>query len=72
MRPFRFERATDPEQAVALIAEEPEARYLGGGTNLVDLMRLGVETPGTLVDVTRLNGHDRIEDTPSGGLRIGR
>jgi xanthine dehydrogenase YagS FAD-binding subunit len=71
VRPFRFERATDAEQAVALIAEEPEARYLGGGTNLVDLMRLGVETPGTLVDVTRLSNHDRIEDTPSGGLRIG-
>jgi xanthine dehydrogenase YagS FAD-binding subunit len=71
VRPFRFERATDAGQAVALIADEPEARYLGGGTNLVDLMRLGVETPGMLVDVTRLKNHDRIEDTPSGGLRIG-
>lgn len=71
MRPFHFERATDAEQAVTLTAEQPEARYLGGGTNLVDLMRLGVENPGTLIDVTRLHGHDRIEDTPSGGLRIG-
>jgi xanthine dehydrogenase YagS FAD-binding subunit len=71
VRPFRFERATQAEQAVALIAHEPEARYLGGGTNLVDLMRLGVETPGVLVDVTKLANHDRIEDTPVGGLRIG-
>ena len=72
MRPFRFERATDAEQAVALIADEPEARYLGGGTNLVDLMRLGVETPAVLVDVARLDGAPgEIEDTPSGGLRIG-
>lgn len=72
MRPFRFERAGDAEQAVALIGDEPEARYLGGGTNLVDLMRLGVETPAVLIDVARLDGaHGEIEDTPAGGLRIG-
>jgi xanthine dehydrogenase YagS FAD-binding subunit len=71
VRPFRFERAADAEQAVAMSADEPEARYLGGGTNLIDLMRLGVETPGVLVDVTKLAGHDQIEETPSGGLRIG-
>jgi xanthine dehydrogenase YagS FAD-binding subunit len=69
VRPFRFERATDADQAVALM--DGEARYLGGGTNLVDLMRLGVETPACLVDVTRLGGHDRIEETDGGGLRIG-
>jgi xanthine dehydrogenase YagS FAD-binding subunit len=71
VRPFRFERATDAEQAVALIAAEPEARYLGGGTNLVDLMRLGVETPALLVDVARLEQHNQIEETERGGLRIG-
>ncbi len=71
MRPFRFERVADAGQAVALLEGEPEARYLGGGTNLVDLMRLGVETPAVLVDVTRLGGHDRIEETDGGGLRIG-
>jgi xanthine dehydrogenase YagS FAD-binding subunit len=72
VRPFRFERAADAEQAVGLLdGEASDARYLGGGTNLVDLMRLGVETPGLLVDVTRLSGHDRIEDTDQGGLRIG-
>jgi xanthine dehydrogenase YagS FAD-binding subunit len=71
MRPFRFERAYDAAQAVALRGGDPEGRYLGGGTNLVDLMRLEVETPGTLIDVKRLDGHDRIEDTDAGGLRIG-
>jgi xanthine dehydrogenase YagS FAD-binding subunit len=71
MRPFRFERASDAEQAVALLSHAPDARYLGGGTNLVDLMRLGVETPGVLIDVNRLHGHDRIEETDAGGLRIG-
>jgi xanthine dehydrogenase YagS FAD-binding subunit len=71
MRPFRFERARDAEQAVALLAGEPGARYLGGGTNLVDLMRLGVETPEMLVDVTRVQAQDRIEETEAGGLRIG-
>ncbi len=72
MRPFRFERAADAEQAVALVADEPEARYLGGGTNLVDLMRLGVETPAVLIDVARLDdAHGEIADTPRGGLRIG-
>ena len=68
MRPFAYERATDDAGAVAAL--DPGARYLGGGTNLVDLMRLGVETPAKLVDVTRL-GHDRIEPLDGGGLRIG-
>ncbi|MBV9334989.1 MAG: xanthine dehydrogenase family protein subunit M [Solirubrobacterales bacterium] len=71
MRPFRFERATGAEHAVTLLGDALDARYLGGGTNLVDLMRLGVETPGTLIDVTRLVDHDRIDETDSGGLRIG-
>ena len=46
---------------MAALAANPGARFLSGGTNLVDLMRLGVETPGLLVDVTRLP-HDRIDD----------
>jgi xanthine dehydrogenase YagS FAD-binding subunit len=71
VRPFRFERATDAEHAVALLSADPQARYLGGGTNLVDLMRLGVETPPALVDVARLRAHARIEDTDAGGLMIG-
>jgi xanthine dehydrogenase YagS FAD-binding subunit len=71
VRPFRFERAADADQAVALMTNATEARYLGGGTNLVDLMRLGVEAPAALIDVNRLPGHDLIEETGAGGLRIG-
>jgi xanthine dehydrogenase YagS FAD-binding subunit len=71
VRPFRFERATDAGQAVAMLDGETEARFLGGGTNLVDLMRLGVETPALLVAVNRLEGSDRIEDADGGGMRIG-
>jgi xanthine dehydrogenase YagS FAD-binding subunit len=69
MRPFAYERAADAAGAVAAIGQ-PGTMYLGGGTNLVDLMKLGVETPERLVDVSRLP-HDRVEDAPDGGLRIG-
>jgi xanthine dehydrogenase YagS FAD-binding subunit len=68
MRPFRYEQAEDVAGAVALAAA-PEAKFLGGGTNLVDLMRLGVEQPATLVDVARLPA--AVEPTDAGGLRIG-
>jgi CO/xanthine dehydrogenase FAD-binding subunit len=71
VRPFRYERPGDSDNAIALVAGTSDARFLGGGTNLVDLMRLGVETPGTLIDVRRLPGHDLIEETADGGLRIG-
>jgi xanthine dehydrogenase YagS FAD-binding subunit len=60
----------DVDTALAAIARSPETKFLGGGTNLVDLMRLGVETPATLVDVTRLPYAD-VEDLDGGGLRIG-
>jgi xanthine dehydrogenase YagS FAD-binding subunit len=70
MTPFRYERARDAGSAVAALAEAPGAAYLGGGTNLVDLMKLGVATPDVLVDVARLP-HDRIEPLPDGGVRIG-
>jgi len=69
MRPFAYERASDAAGAVAAVAQ-PGAMYLGGGTNLVDLMKLGVESPERLVDVSRLP-YDRIEEAPGGGLRIG-
>jgi xanthine dehydrogenase YagS FAD-binding subunit len=69
MRPFTFEHAADAGAAVAARGQA-DAAYLGGGTNLVDLMRLGVERPAHLVDVTRL-GHDGVEPTADGGLRIG-
>jgi xanthine dehydrogenase YagS FAD-binding subunit len=70
MRPFRYHRAGTAVEAVAALAGEPGAKFLGGGTNLVDLMRLGVETPPLLVDVTKLP-HDRVEGTAAGGVRIG-
>jgi xanthine dehydrogenase YagS FAD-binding subunit len=70
VKPFRYEQAADAAGAASLVAESPGAVFLGGGTNLVDLMRLGVEEPDLLVDVTRLP-FDRIEETDGGGLRIG-
>ncbi|MUN37106.1 FAD binding domain-containing protein [Actinomadura litoris] len=68
MRPFAYERATSAEDALRRHAEG--AAYLGGGTNLVDLMRLGVELPSRLVDVTHLP-YDQIQLDPNGGLLIG-
>jgi xanthine dehydrogenase YagS FAD-binding subunit len=70
VRPFRYERPAGADAAVALLAGEPEGRFLGGGTNLVDLMRLGVETPGVLVDVAGSVGREII-DGEDGGLVIG-
>ena len=70
MRAFRYEQASDPETAVALLVADPEAKLLGGGTNLHDLMKLGVERPGGLVDVSRLDRHE-IEELDGGGLRVG-
>ncbi|MFI6335085.1 FAD binding domain-containing protein [Streptomyces sp. NPDC050535] len=70
MREFDYQRAFDVSGAVALLDADPEARFLGGGTNLVDLMKAGVERPARLVDIRELP-LDRIEFTPRDGLRIG-
>jgi xanthine dehydrogenase YagS FAD-binding subunit len=70
VKPFEYRRAADVDQAVALVAGHPNARYLAGGTNLVDLMKLGVERPELLVDVSGLPLRD-IADTPDGGVHIG-
>jgi len=70
MNPFRYERASDAAGAVALLAQAPEGAFLGGGTNLVDHMKLGVAAPDLLVDITHLP-YDRIEQLPDGGIRIG-
>lgn len=69
MREFAYRQPTDASDAMALAAA-PGARFLAGGTNLVDLMKLGVETPDVLVDVTALP-LDGIGETHDGGLRIG-
>lgn len=70
MREFDYRRAPDVPGAVALLDADPDARYLAGGTNLVDLMKSGVERPARLVDVRELP-LDRIEPAPDGGLRVG-
>jgi xanthine dehydrogenase YagS FAD-binding subunit len=70
VRPFSYSRASSPEEAVKAAAGTPGARFIAGGTNLLDLMKLQIETPAHLVDVNRL-GLDRIEKTAEGGLRIG-
>jgi xanthine dehydrogenase YagS FAD-binding subunit len=69
MKAFTYQRATSAAQA-ATIAVKPGAKIIAGGTNLLDLMKLQVETPSDLVDINHLP-LDRIEETPEGGLRIG-
>src|SRR5688500_5766232 len=70
MRAFTFERAQSPAEAAAAAARHPGAKFVAGGTNLLDLMKLEIETPTHLIDVNGL-GLDKIEATPEGGLRIG-
>jgi len=70
MKQFTYERAKDPAAAARAVAGRPGARFIAGGTNLLDLMKLEVETPTHLVDVQDLD-FDRIEKTRDGGLRIG-
>ena len=70
MRAFTYQRAGTVAEAAAVAARTPGARFIAGGTNLLDLMKLEIETPAHLVDVNGL-GLDRIEATPEGGLRIG-
>ncbi|PYI87106.1 MAG: FAD-binding molybdopterin dehydrogenase [Verrucomicrobia bacterium] len=71
MNPFVYSRAADAQQAVAGIAGQTNSKLLGGGTNLVDLMKMGVETPSQLVDINRLP-LTQIEELPNGkGVRVG-
>ncbi|TPW27170.1 FAD binding domain-containing protein [Pararhizobium mangrovi] len=70
MRAFSLERASDPQQAAKSAASHENSKFIAGGTNLIDLMKLEIETPTHLVDVTQL-GLDKIEETDEGGLRIG-
>lgn len=70
MRPFTYERAHSPAEAAAAIIRTPGAKFIAGGTNLLDLMKLQIETPAHLVDVNGI-GLDKIEPAPEGGLRIG-
>ena len=69
MKPFTYHRAKDPAEAARLAAEHPGARFIAGGTNLLDLMKVQVETPPHLIDINHI-GLDRIEKSGE-GLRIG-
>ena len=70
MKAFTYQRASSPAEAAAAVASVPGAKFIAGGTNLLDLMKLEIETPSHLVDVGSL-GLDRVEPTREGGLRIG-
>src|ERR1700710_274108 len=70
MKPFTYERAKSPAEAAASAARLNGAKFIAGGTNLLDLMKLQIETPSHLIDVNELS-LDKIEPTPEGGLRIG-
>lgn len=70
MKPFSYERADDIAGALRAVASRPDAKFLAGGTNLIDLMKLRIETPAHLVDINHLP-LAQIEETPDGGLRIG-
>lgn len=70
MKPFTYERVAAPAEAAAAALKNPKARFVAGGTNLLDLMKLEIETPPHLIDINRL-GLDAIQETDDGGLRIG-
>jgi xanthine dehydrogenase YagS FAD-binding subunit len=70
LKPFTYQRAEDLHKAVDALAYSPETHILGGGTNLIDLMKCGVTAPSKLVDIARLN-FDDILALPGGGVRIG-
>jgi xanthine dehydrogenase YagS FAD-binding subunit len=70
MKPFTYERVRTPAEAAKAVMRHANAKFIAGGTNLLDLMKLQIEAPAHLVDVNGL-GFDKIEATPEGGLRIG-
>src|SRR6202051_608550 len=70
MKEFSYSRAGTSQEALTLIATLPNAKFLGGGTNLVDLMRENIEQPDALIDVTRLASAG-ITETADGGISIG-
>ncbi|MFB9296697.1 FAD binding domain-containing protein [Persicitalea jodogahamensis] len=70
MKPFKYTRATDAASATRIAAENPNAKFLAGGTNLIDLMKEDVERPDELIDLTNLT-LSQIKALPSGGLSLG-
>ena len=71
MNPFLYSRAIEPSDAVSALTAKPNTKFLGGGTNLIDLMKMGVETPAQLIDINRLPLAE-VKELPGGkGFRIG-
>jgi xanthine dehydrogenase YagS FAD-binding subunit len=70
MNNFQYSRAADLADAIRLLAADPDAKLIAGGTNLIDLMKQNVERPSRLIDISRLP-LDKIEETADGGMRIG-
>ncbi|MCS6874416.1 MAG: xanthine dehydrogenase family protein subunit M [Pyrinomonadaceae bacterium] len=70
MRPFKFSRAEEAERAIRAVKENPQAKFIAGGTNLLDLMKEGVELPNELIDITKLP-FTQIKTLPNGNLSIG-
>lgn len=70
MKPFTYQRAATPAEAAAMAQATPGAKFIAGGTNLLDLMKLQIETPQHLIDVNHI-GLDTVTDTADGGVRIG-
>ncbi len=70
MNPFQYQRATAPESALRTLDTTKQAAFLAGGTNLIDLMKYGVEHPTTLVDINHV-GLNEVVASPDGGVTIG-
>ncbi|WP_373057638.1 xanthine dehydrogenase family protein subunit M [Zunongwangia sp. H14] len=70
MRPFKFIKAEDVDSAVSDISTNEQAKFIAGGTNLLDLMKIDVMQPRNIIDITGL-GLNKIEETGEGGLRLG-
>ena len=67
---FQYARANDVAEAVRLIGRNPNAKFIAGGTNLIDLMKMDVERPTMIIDIARLP-FKQVERLPDGGLRVG-
>jgi xanthine dehydrogenase YagS FAD-binding subunit len=71
MQPFDYQRATQPQAAIQAIARADQSKFLAGGTNLVDLMKNGVEKPAHIIDINQISALAIIEPLPGGALRLG-
>ncbi|TLV03196.1 FAD binding domain-containing protein [Dyadobacter luticola] len=71
MNNFDYFRAASVQEAIGLSVEEDDAKYIAGGTNLIDLMKYNLTDAHTLVDLTKIRDHHEIQELPDGGLRLG-